>query len=244
MTQFWRDGFYRRSIYGVQHWVEGHWVDRDDWDRDSNARAKPDYWESLLRAADADGSATARFYAPNAKCPVCGASVFFYQNQQGSRVFFDDLGPPWPKHPCTDNLKYLKSIGKPESVESFLPLPRTLEEIGELQSYDTYAGIDREFDFGHKYGSGRWYSYRIDRRLKAAIGSALILSNIAGDLPVRIFVCSPRLPRALVQGESVFVHRKSLSYFDRIAMESVTIEIERIGTASALVEYLVGNIRG
>ena len=40
---------------------------------------------------------------PNARCPVCGASVFFYQSPYGGRVFFDEMGPPWPKHPCTDN---------------------------------------------------------------------------------------------------------------------------------------------
>ncbi|MFT3810650.1 MAG: hypothetical protein QM698_12090 [Micropepsaceae bacterium] len=40
---------------------------------------------------------------PNAKCPVCGDPVFFYQSPNGGRVFFDELGPPWPKHPCTDN---------------------------------------------------------------------------------------------------------------------------------------------
>ena len=40
---------------------------------------------------------------PNARCPVCGASVYFYQSPYGGRVFFDELGPPWPKHPCTDN---------------------------------------------------------------------------------------------------------------------------------------------
>jgi hypothetical protein len=40
---------------------------------------------------------------PNAKCPVCGERVFFYQNENGGRVFFDDVGWPWPKHPCTDN---------------------------------------------------------------------------------------------------------------------------------------------
>lgn len=45
----------------------------------------------------------ASFTNPNANCPVCGASVFFYQSPTGGRVFFDDLGPPWPKHPCTDN---------------------------------------------------------------------------------------------------------------------------------------------
>lgn len=43
---------------------------------------------------------------PNARCPVCGASVFFYQNEYGSRVFFDELGFDWPKHPCTDNSRY------------------------------------------------------------------------------------------------------------------------------------------
>ena len=40
---------------------------------------------------------------PNAICPVCGEAVFFIQPRHGGRVFFDELGPPWPKHPCTDN---------------------------------------------------------------------------------------------------------------------------------------------
>lgn len=40
---------------------------------------------------------------PNATCPVCGQRVFYYESEDGGRVFFDDLGPPWPKHPCTDS---------------------------------------------------------------------------------------------------------------------------------------------
>jgi hypothetical protein len=28
--------------------------------------------------------------------------VYFFQATNGGRVFFDELGPPWPKHPCTD----------------------------------------------------------------------------------------------------------------------------------------------
>lgn len=39
---------------------------------------------------------------PNARCPVCGASVFFYRSPEGGAVYFDSLGPPWPKHPCLD----------------------------------------------------------------------------------------------------------------------------------------------
>jgi hypothetical protein len=43
------------------------------------------------------------FVRPNAHCPVCGATVFYYCNSYGSSVYFDELGPPWPKHFCTDN---------------------------------------------------------------------------------------------------------------------------------------------
>lgn len=43
------------------------------------------------------------YVVPNASCPVCRAKVFFYQSPDGGRVYFDELGPPWPKHPCTNN---------------------------------------------------------------------------------------------------------------------------------------------
>ena len=42
---------------------------------------------------------------PNAHCPVCHKPVIFYRSPFGGRVFFESLGWPWPKHPCTDNPK-------------------------------------------------------------------------------------------------------------------------------------------
>ncbi|USD66857.1 hypothetical protein [Vibrio sp. SCSIO 43136] len=52
---------------------------------------------------------------PSAYCPVCGASVFFYQSPYGGRVFFDSLGKPWEKHPCTDNRNLpVKTISQTE----------------------------------------------------------------------------------------------------------------------------------
>jgi hypothetical protein len=35
-------------------------------------------------------------------CPVCSADVFFVRHNGGS-VWFDELGPPWEKHPCFDD---------------------------------------------------------------------------------------------------------------------------------------------
>lgn len=57
---------------------------------------------------------------PNARCPVCGCAVYFYQSPYGGRVFFDELGPPWPKHPCTDNPVVRHHFSSTESRARFL----------------------------------------------------------------------------------------------------------------------------
>lgn len=67
---------------------------------------------------------------PNARCPVCGASVFFYKSENGGSVFFDDLGPPWPKHPCTDNSQY--KYHTPTFVTGLAQYQRDWEKDGWL----------------------------------------------------------------------------------------------------------------
>ncbi|MGI1944772.1 hypothetical protein [Shewanella glacialipiscicola] len=49
------------------------------------------------------------FTVPNATCQVCGAKVFYYEHPNGARVLFDELGPPWPKHPCYEAGQVSKS---------------------------------------------------------------------------------------------------------------------------------------
>lgn len=77
---------------------------------------------------------TSCFVNPNARCPVCGQSVFFYANSYGSRVYFDDLGPPWPKHRCTDTTHHSGS-GQFKG-----PTRRSTNEIKEILSADRDAG--------------------------------------------------------------------------------------------------------
>lgn len=38
-------------------------------------------------------------------CFYCGQSVFFYENDDGSSVFFEELGGDWPKHVCYDRIE-------------------------------------------------------------------------------------------------------------------------------------------
>lgn len=82
----------------------------------------------LLRKLNIDKWRYDSYVNPNAICPVCGASVYFYQSPYGGRVFFDDLGPPWPKHPCTDNgqiperSKQLATLKPMWVVENWFPI--------------------------------------------------------------------------------------------------------------------------
>lgn len=36
------------------------------------------------------------------RCDICGGECFYYENEYGSKVFFEELGPPWPKHDCVE----------------------------------------------------------------------------------------------------------------------------------------------
>ncbi|MBP3981378.1 hypothetical protein J8G26_11625 [Acidovorax sp. JG5] len=46
---------------------------------------------------------------PNATCPECGHGVYFVKTENGGWVYFDELGPPWPKHACIANSKNIKA---------------------------------------------------------------------------------------------------------------------------------------
>jgi hypothetical protein len=80
---------------------------------------------------------------PNAHCPVCGATVYFYRSPYNGRVFFDDLGWPWPKHPCTDNFREprrAQDVPRPEPawrLEGWHPLVSSKVHAGGCRTLVT-----------------------------------------------------------------------------------------------------------
>jgi hypothetical protein len=67
-------------------------------ERNSLTISAPWAWEATPEFRSLDS-----YTIPNASCPECGVQVFFFKSPYNGRVFFDSLGPPWPKHPCMDN---------------------------------------------------------------------------------------------------------------------------------------------
>lgn len=90
---------------------------------------------------------------PNAICPVCDKIVFFYQSPRGGRVFFDDLGWPWPKHPCTDNKQKVRKPARQDrggSVYIFRASDGSqlaLYDLDAIEQHDTnYKFVFRSHD--------------------------------------------------------------------------------------------------
>ncbi len=52
------------------------------------------------------------------KCKRCGAGIFFFQCDCGSRVLFDSLGPPWPMHNCREDAQQ-SVLNRPSDKEFF-----------------------------------------------------------------------------------------------------------------------------
>ena len=238
MTQFWRAGYMRRSINGNTHPVEGHWVDRDDWDRESSPGSHAS--ESLKGLAElrADRSATSCFVNPNADCPVCGQPVFFYQNQSGSRVYFDELGPPWPKHPCTDNADYARAL-KSSTVAVVQPSVRLPSKLPLIAAWRDLAGIDTPYIFSTKYGTSQWSAWRQAARFRGSPGALLVLDSVDTILTRRQYFSVSRLPKSLTAQAIVFVYRGWLTYFDNAALKPVEIEVQRLSGASSFIKSLV-----
>ncbi len=229
MTRYRREGHYRVGQYGDSHWVEGHWVERDDWTRSGGG-----YWRELLSDMRAVSGMTSAYVIPNAVCPECGADVFFYQNIHGSRVFFDELGPPWPKHPCMDIPLNRRSR---RAVQEVTPEPRGGRDVMRIRQGRANSGTGNQFRYKHSYG----FSYRapwiVAGRYKSK-PNVLIALVAADDRDKRLFVSTRSAKSSLKRGTLIFSKKGKLSYFDVNAMAAVDLNHSRLSSKSFLSQLL------
>lgn len=242
MTEYFRNGFYRRSALGNIHWVDGHDVNRDNWDRSASNHEQELYFSEQLRSLRVGQTATSRFVNPNAECPVCKRQVFFYQNCYGSRVYFDELGPPWPKHPCTDNEQPVIKPGVADSL-AVSPASRGADEVAQVESCLRLTKQDPSAGFGEKYDKGQWSAWELEGRFRARSSALLVLFGIDSATPRRLYLKVKNAPKSLTVGTLVFNYSGWISYFDPETMQDIESEVLRIKGASALIEALVAGQR-
>lgn len=243
MTHFERTGHWRTSKYGNVHWVSGGDVYRDDWDRRpgySLAAALRDrilekypYLKTKRRVAFC-------LVNPNARCPECDAPVYYYQNEYGSRVFFDDLGPPWPKHPCTDSRALRRS-----SVMSGVAEPtelRASETVREIEEWLQGRGINIPGIFESKHGIRPWPLAKVMRRDKGKDGVFLVLKTVGANEIRLLYVSCRKLPKSCRVGSIVATKGRRISFFESSSMAPVELQVRRYRGANAFLLAMIGDL--
>ena len=144
-----------------------------------------DRWsaERSLARNGADKSWSACFVEPNASCPVCSARVYYYQNQFGSRVFFDELGWPWPKHPCTDN----SNTGKRNSSVK-PPAVRARGAMLEILNAAQGIAFDHGANFRSKFGEPPWDLLSVVKIVRSGVKNSIQAKSISPPLNEPVFV--------------------------------------------------------
>lgn len=88
---------------------------------------------------------TCHSYTIPMTCSACGNAVFLYQSKHGGRALFDELGPPWPKHPCSDGARAVRLPASVASDQSLPTRPYSWQQAGWLPMTDLivdFAGLN------------------------------------------------------------------------------------------------------
>jgi hypothetical protein len=175
------------------------------------------YEKRQLKEYGVTRSWAACFVEPNARCPVCGATVFYYENQFGSRVYFDELGAPWPKHPCTDNRG--RRITKEEPCEVRPTGIRPRGEILEIFELVNITAFDPAKEFAPRFGSGPWSLFVILHVVKNGFQIAVNIKQVSclddDDIYMQ-FTSAKMIP---VIGDYISFNGNEVSMIDRNTLE-------------------------
>jgi hypothetical protein len=202
-----RSGHWRRGRNGGMHWVSEHSVTRGS----SSYRPSSSFsWSSVTWSPPSRPSPSpppapvryvvlpysSRWQKPNAQCPVCGSAVYFWSNPDGSRVYFDEMGPPWPKHPCTD----ARLDGSTGGVGS-----RPAYKMRSMPGQTAHA-----FDFRQRFDAAPAQAYEIEDVLWNGYASWLHVRRVGWWRRTAVFVVPCPVPR--VPGHLIFVSGGRLSF--------------------------------
>ncbi|HTN00570.1 MAG TPA: hypothetical protein VL132_01770 [Planctomycetaceae bacterium] len=164
--------------------------------------------------------------------------MFYYQNEHGSRVFFDELGPPWPKHPCTD------APTRSFTSQSFRPLRlspkwRTQSEIREIADWLAKQTSNFPGEPAKTRQRPAWPLVKIVKRVKSGSRVFLVLNPIAIEAGRMMFVSCKSLPKCCQPGELLAIRKSTISFFDTAAMAPKEIDVMKYRSPAAFLKALI-----
>lgn len=137
-----------------------------------------------------------RYTKPNERCAFCDVPVFFRRLANGGRVYFDDPGSPWRKHPCTDrdSKSYLGPFG--DAKDGW---PQVTELSAETVGSNTLR-LTGELAGQHWHTFVRRDAFGIEPMSAVDLSHSFVQAKPALDGMFSLAVLTPDLRRRLVAG--------------------------------------------
>lgn len=230
MGQHYRRGHYRRGKNGSYHWVSGHSVTGSSRSTFRISGSQPWFapsqstYPEVTSVAYTPTTFTRRLVRPNATCPACGASLYFYSNAAGSRVYFDELGPPWPKHPCMDSGERRNQVAPawapPRGSAAAPPIPRSRGPAPSRNSTDVPLPSFRE-----RFGIEPFAIWTVAQSWFGSEETLLDLRSIDGqDRKTILLRVSLRMP----VGHLVFTSHGTLCFLSAFTLQEVLVDYTNV----------------
>lgn len=189
---------------------------------------------------------------PNAICPECCQGVYFIKTENGGRVYFDELGPPWPKHVCTTKAENITPPPDRESrwdKQGWKPLLNFTTTITSFDSGEGFLIRVRGEDEDEK---NRYFVCRIKEDVEFDIfrfitnGKVKILSILAHNKKGEFFIYEGSSSRGVIYHLEIKNPKKEFDNHSRINRNLIP-DTPWIEISNANVESLGGslyNIKG
>jgi hypothetical protein len=214
---------YKTGSNGYSRRQSQDWVDHDSAQR-------------TIASTGANRSYSACFVVPNAKCPECGESVFYYQNEYGSRVFFDELGWPWPKHPCTDKSNWARFSPTTRS-----PRRRSMDGVVEIAKAAQQIDFDPAVKFRFAFGGSPWDLLSVIETARRGFETFIKAQSISPymDEPVFITFVSAKIVSEV--GDYFGFNGEEVSVLETATLSPRRVKARRI-TAGEFASFQQGSV--
>jgi hypothetical protein len=247
MTFFYRRRHERRIRPGVYTTVRETEVRRNDWGRKYSQpqsglpaptkKVVPVPTLEIQPSLRTKGAYTACFINPNAECWHCKQPVFYYQNEHNSRVLFDELGPPWPKHACP-GYSHGQNLNFP--VAGLPGLDFRVLSDQELKHKESGCPSDViATEFQERYGSKPWKIAKIVRLIKYNRQCFMKVLVVTDGAPKKLYLSCATAPRYLKEGALVSIFKRTISMFDFRTEKEVRLTVHRYRSRQALSKALL-----
>ena len=133
------------------------------------------------------------------KCPKC-LQIAYYVEHNGGFAWFDDLGPPWPKHPCFDFVTQHPHVHVVQSTQQLAPTPSVVKSTTTVRDKRsrTLCGVCNNIFNGSYADHVKAGHVRPPRNASKSIGDK---TKKSGKL---------RKPRGIPRPSTIHVDRKEL----------------------------------